>query len=358
MQTATRRYYCIFLTLPVSQGDGGGVQEVGGDMSHRECVSVLPRTICPIHHGLFLDQTPTALLSLGVDVALVGGTNGLLGLVDATQFHLYPDYSSHSHSNSSHNHNNSHNDRGDANSRTNGSHTPSVRGGVAMGVKIGCVVSLPSVPAQGTRARPTAPSYHERPCFLPLTMEQDPPHPHPHPHPPSFTQSTVCAGEMHDMLTHPYSALSPQHIPQGAGAGASPLLTHPVMTHSSDAHITAVCRASGDGNTPLGHHHYNHHHQSPHHPHQMERVCFVTGDDQGAVCLWYLDQARYTAPGLGQGSGPGRSAVRNTGTASSYPLRYRYTASMAATPLRIGWSPPHPLTPSSPLLSNHMYPLT
>jgi hypothetical protein len=68
-QTVKRRYYCVFVTV------------ING--------TVIVRYVTPIHKSLVLDQHPTLVLSLRPALAVVGGTNGLLGLVDASVFSLY-----------------------------------------------------------------------------------------------------------------------------------------------------------------------------------------------------------------------------------------------------------------------------
>ena len=75
-QTVKRRYYCIFVTI------------ING--------TVIVRYVTPIHKSLALDQHPTLILSLRPSLVVVGGTNGLLGLVDASVFSLYSSASSQS----------------------------------------------------------------------------------------------------------------------------------------------------------------------------------------------------------------------------------------------------------------------
>ena len=69
-QTVKRRYYCVFVTI------------ING--------SVIVRHVTPMHKSLILDQHPTLILSLTPSLAVVAGTNGLLGLVNASAFSLYP----------------------------------------------------------------------------------------------------------------------------------------------------------------------------------------------------------------------------------------------------------------------------
>ena len=68
-QTVKRRYYCVFISV------------ING--------TVIVRYVTPIHKSLVLDQHPSMILSLRPALAVVGGTNGLLGLVDASAFSLY-----------------------------------------------------------------------------------------------------------------------------------------------------------------------------------------------------------------------------------------------------------------------------
>ena len=68
-QTVKRRYYCVFISV------------ING--------TVIVRYVTPIHKSLVLDQHPSMILSLRPALAVVGGTNGLLGLVDASVFSLY-----------------------------------------------------------------------------------------------------------------------------------------------------------------------------------------------------------------------------------------------------------------------------
>ena len=68
-QTVKRRYYCVFVTI------------ING--------TVIVRYVTPIHKSLVLDQHPTLVLCLRPALAVVGGSNGLLGLVDASVFSLY-----------------------------------------------------------------------------------------------------------------------------------------------------------------------------------------------------------------------------------------------------------------------------
>lgn len=63
-QTVKRRYYCIFASI------------ING--------AVIIRYITPIHKSLVLDQHPCMILSLRPTLAVVGGTNGLLGAIDPT----------------------------------------------------------------------------------------------------------------------------------------------------------------------------------------------------------------------------------------------------------------------------------
>ena len=86
-QTVKRRYYCIFVTI------------ING--------TVIVRYVTPIHKSLALDQHPTLILSLRPSLVVVGGTNGLLGLVDASVFSLYSSASTQSAYQSSDNYNES-----------------------------------------------------------------------------------------------------------------------------------------------------------------------------------------------------------------------------------------------------------
>jgi hypothetical protein len=273
-QTIKRRYYSLVLSV------------ING--------AIIVRYVTPIHRSFLLDQHPTMIVSLCPNFSIVGGTNGLLGLVDSRVLPLYcsttPLSSSSYHLNQS--------GRTDSDESSNSSifdeaslfqssSIPHSNGTV----NFGCVVTLKggsdkrntelTILGDGGQSRDDVESMEDKEyphSFISLTVDslsRD----YLHQGDKSLIlQNKIASPEPSPLFSrihrplHRSTFVEPDSVPMDedddmANDKCSHHNTLPLVTHAADACITALSH-SGE-----------------------ESSMFASGDSNGCVCLWRLEES-------------------------------------------------------------------